>query len=143
VTWDSLSVSKANCPDEPPQLAFLGNTVHVDALYQRLGRALRDARDAAGLTQREVAERIGLTRSSVANIERGSQHIALHQLFLLAHAVGAEPRDILPADDVAIEDLLPAKARKRLAEASPEEREFAVRLLRENERVRDASRAAK
>jgi transcriptional regulator with XRE-family HTH domain len=114
----------------------------VEALYRAFGRGLREAREDAGLTQRQVAERVGLTRTSVTNIERGNQHVALHQLFLLAGVVGLEPADLLPNDEVALEELVPARALKDV-DADPEAREFAVRVLRKNERVTEAAAASR
>jgi DNA-binding XRE family transcriptional regulator len=40
--------------------------------WARLGRALREARNVAGLTQIEMAERIGVTRTTVQSIEAGA-----------------------------------------------------------------------
>lgn len=111
----------------------------MDTLYRAFGRSLRAARGDAGLTQRQVAERVGLTRTSITNIERGNQHIALHQLFLLAGAVGVEPTTLLPHDEVSLEDLVPGRALKKL-DADAEERAFAVRVLQKNERVTGAPR---
>jgi transcriptional regulator with XRE-family HTH domain len=118
------------------------HTARVEALYRSFGRGLREAREEAGLTQRQVAERVGLTRTSVTNIERGNQHIALHQLFLLADAVGREPTELLPNGEAALEELVPARALKNL-DADPFEREFAVRVLRKNERVTEAAAASR
>ena len=78
----------------------MSHTGPVQQLYLEFGRLLREARTAADLTQQEVAGRVGLTRTSITNIERGSQHISLHQLFLLANAVGRNPTDLLPSDAV-------------------------------------------
>lgn len=39
--------------------------------WPRLGRALAAARDQVGLTQNEIAERIGVTRTAIQSIERG------------------------------------------------------------------------
>lgn len=41
--------------------------------WERLGDAFADARNAAGLTQVEVAEALGVTRTPVQAIERGRQ----------------------------------------------------------------------
>lgn len=112
----------------------------MEALYRAFGRALRSAREDAELTQKQLAERVGLSRTSVTNIERGSQHVALHQLFLFAAAVGVEPSALLPDGEVALEELVPADALEGL-DASPEDREFAVRLLQKNERVTSARAA--
>jgi Uncharacterized protein conserved in bacteria len=43
----------------------------MDMDWARLGRTFAAAREAAGLTQVEVAERIGVTRSPIQSIERG------------------------------------------------------------------------
>lgn len=49
--------------------------VHHEAMerdWARLGKAFAAAREAAGLTQTEVAERIGVTRTPIQAIERGT-----------------------------------------------------------------------
>lgn len=55
----------------------------------------------ARLTQQDVAQRVGLSRTSITNIERGRQHIPLHFLYLLASAVGVPPEQLLPGKDFA------------------------------------------
>lgn len=100
----------------------------MDGLYREFGEQLRQRRKEAQLTQGQVAERVGLTRTSVTNIERGRQHIALHQLFLLASAVGVEPGDLLPDQKVALDELLPASALEALSD-DEEGRMFAARVL--------------
>ena len=117
----------------------MGNTHPVDGLYKEFGEVLRKARSDAGLTQQQVADRVGLTRTSITNIERGNQHIALHQLFLLASAVGRKPSELLPDRAAAPEDLLPPDAVKVLAEADDEaSREWVARVLQKSSGVRDA-----
>lgn len=108
----------------------------MDGLYKEFGRGLKKARRDADLTQKQVADRVGLTRTSITNIERGNQHIALHQLFLLAAAVGRQPDELLPDDEVALEELLSPKAMRALAEEDEEGRDFAVRVLRKSGAVR-------
>jgi transcriptional regulator with XRE-family HTH domain len=103
----------------------------VDDLYGQFGRQFRAARKEAGLTQQEVAGRVGLTRTSITNIERGIQHISLRQLYLLAAAVGLHPAQLLPRPQEAIEDLLPPPALKAL-EKDSEGLDFAARVLRKS-----------
>lgn len=108
----------------------------MDALYKEFGRDLKKARREADLTQKQVADRVGLTRTSITNIERGNQHIALHQLFLLASAVGCHPTELLPDQTVSLEEeRLPRKAMEELAE-DEEGREFAAAVLRRGSGVR-------
>jgi transcriptional regulator with XRE-family HTH domain len=112
----------------------------VDRLYTDFGRRLRNARLEAQLTQKDVAERVGLSRTSITNIERGSQHIALHQLFLLAVAVGCRPEALLPERGSAPEEILSTRALKALqSQDDRESREFATLVLRgAPAQVRDA-----
>jgi transcriptional regulator with XRE-family HTH domain len=102
----------------------------VDGLYKEFGRLLKAARKDARLTQNEVAGRVGLSRTSITNIERGTQHIPLHQLFLLASAVGVTPAALLPDQKAAIEELVPPRALRALrADKDEEELDFAARIL--------------
>jgi transcriptional regulator with XRE-family HTH domain len=100
----------------------------VEGLYKEFGRRLRNRRIDSKMTQNQVAERVGLTRTSITNIERGRQHIALHQLFLLASAVGVAPDELLPDQKAALEELVPKRALKVL-DKDEEGRDFAARVL--------------
>lgn len=40
-------------------------------MTDRLGNAIKDRRTAAGLTQSELAERVGVTRKTVNTVENG------------------------------------------------------------------------
>lgn len=80
----------------------------------------------------ELAERVGLTRTSVTNIESGVQHINLRQLYLLAAAVGLPPARLLPDHAEAIEDLISEHALKTLGEDA-EGLDFAARVLRRSQ----------
>jgi len=95
------------------------------------GRQLRVTRREAGLTQQQVADRVGLTRTSVTNIERGMQHISLRQLYLFAAAVGLHPAQLLPRPEDATEEMLPESTRKEL-ERDAEARDFAARIFRKS-----------
>src|SRR5690242_113789 len=66
-------------------MAATPNTSHT--LYVEFGRQLREARDDAGLTQGQLADAVGLSRTSITNIEAGTQPVALHMLFALSRAV--------------------------------------------------------
>ena len=56
-------------------------------LYRRLGRAVADRRRELGFTQSTIAEKLGLSRASLANLENGRQRIMVHQLFALVNAL--------------------------------------------------------
>ena len=64
-------------------------------IYSRIGAEIRQRRDALGMTQAQLADRIGTGRTSIAMIERGGQALLVHQLLELAGALRTTPVDIL------------------------------------------------
>lgn len=68
-------------------------------LYEELGGNIRKRREELGLTQANLAEKVGLSRSSVTNVERGRQAILLHQFMDFVHALDALPGALLPKHD--------------------------------------------
>jgi transcriptional regulator with XRE-family HTH domain len=85
--------------------------------YTAVGRLVREARDKAGLTQEALASRVGLTRTSVTNIEKGRQKLLLHTFCDLAGALGVLPDALLPESrespaEPEIEDLLKGRPKK-------------------------------
>ena len=65
-------------------------------VYESLGKLIRLARERAGLSQQELAREIGLTRTSVTNIEQGRQHLQLDALYLIADCLRVTPSALLP-----------------------------------------------
>jgi transcriptional regulator with XRE-family HTH domain len=93
----------------------------IDVLYKKFGQRLKSYRRAANLTQAQVAEHVGLTRTSITNIEYGRQHVMLHQLLLLASAVRVSPAQLLSDEGTTLEDLVPAHTLATLRKDNPEE----------------------
>jgi transcriptional regulator with XRE-family HTH domain len=58
-----------------------------EEIYRRLGRSVAQRRNELGLTQATVAERLGLARASLANIERGRQKVLLHHIYLFVEVL--------------------------------------------------------
>ncbi|WP_170286248.1 helix-turn-helix transcriptional regulator [Nocardioides rubriscoriae] len=67
---------------------------------QTLGANLKARRLAAGWTQDQLALQAGLTRGSIANIERGEQVPGLFRLTVICAAMGCELVDVLPSGEV-------------------------------------------
>ena len=58
---------------------------------------LRAARDKAGLTQQELADRLGKPQSFVAKYENGERRIDVVEFVALADAIGVEPLSLFRA----------------------------------------------
>lgn len=65
-------------------------------LYAAIGKAIKEIRQAQGMTQEEVARHISLTRTSLINIEAGRQHVQLHTLLLIAQVLEVPYWSFLP-----------------------------------------------
>ena len=62
---------------------------------QELGRRLREAREASGMTQEQVSREIGLSRASVAQMELGNRQVTSLELDRLAYLYGRDIRQFL------------------------------------------------
>jgi transcriptional regulator with XRE-family HTH domain len=74
---------------------------------RRVGRRILDARTAAGVTQQQLADVIGLGRSSVANMEGGRQSVDAVQLAQIARALRVGLGDLVRAEDLPPEPVAP------------------------------------
>jgi Zn-dependent peptidase ImmA (M78 family)/transcriptional regulator with XRE-family HTH domain len=79
---------------------------------EELGRRLRQAREGCGLTQEEVADELGLSRSTVAQMELGNRAVTSLELDRLAYLYGRDIREFL-ADRFAEDDVLQALFRSQ------------------------------
>ena len=62
---------------------------------QELGRRLREAREACGMTQEQVSRELGLSRASVAQMELGNRQVTSLELDRLAYLYGRDIRQFL------------------------------------------------
>ena len=60
-------------------------------------RAMRMARSDAGMTQQQVADAMGLSRTSIANIEMGRQRVYLEDVWAFAKALHTTPTKLFAA----------------------------------------------
>jgi transcriptional regulator with XRE-family HTH domain len=61
-----------------------------------IGCLIRTMRDAAGWNQQDLADLMGLTRTSVCNLESGRQGLSVDALLRLADCFGVTPSELLP-----------------------------------------------
>jgi Zn-dependent peptidase ImmA (M78 family)/transcriptional regulator with XRE-family HTH domain len=72
-----------------------------------LGRRIRQARESCGMTQDEVAEKLGVSRPVVVLIEQGKRPVSGLELQTLAYLFARDMRDLL-ADEFAEDDVVHA-----------------------------------
>lgn len=68
----------------------------IDPVYAELGRRVAAKREELGLTQLGLADQVGLSRETIANIERGRQQVLAHKVRALAQALRVGIVDLLP-----------------------------------------------
>lgn len=96
-------------------------------VYETLGKLVRATRKHAGLTQEELGRRVGLTRTSITNLEKGRQRIQVHTLYELASALDLDPQDLLPSEESLLSEEIDVQIPEELAE---EERAWVKQILR-------------
>lgn len=100
----------------------------ADLFYREFGQRVRLARKKANLSQEALGRAVGLTRTSVTNIEKGRQHVPLHMAFVLAEVLKTPPEDLLP-------DLSALEQQRSLAQwlngVRPEQQEWMRRVVGE------------
>lgn len=72
-----------------------------------LGRRVRSAREACGLTQDSLAQQVSLSRTAIVQIEQGKRAVSSIELDQIAFALGRDMRDFF-ADEFRDEDALVA-----------------------------------
>lgn len=86
-----------------------------ELIYEVIGKRIREARENREWTQQEFGDKVGLTRTSITNIERGKQKLQIDSLYKFASVLGVSPFSLLPDESVLLDIELPS-IRKNLNE---------------------------
>ena len=87
----------------------------TDRLYAAFGELVEaHRRRLGGMTQAELGRRIGLSRTSVTNIEQGRHHVSLEQFVRISMALDVTPEALLPP-------LRQDEGQSRMADLLPED----------------------
>ena len=98
----------------------------MEPFYREFGDRLRAARNARGASQGDIAAGVGLSRTSVANIERGRQRLSLHLLLEFARALEVDPCDLLPPSHPEPD----VKPDRHIRELPTDQQESFLRIMR-------------
>lgn len=67
-----------------------------DWVNRGAGQRIAQARKRAGLTQKGLADRVQMSRASIANMEAGKQAIQIQMIFEMADKLQIPPSDLIP-----------------------------------------------
>ena len=80
----------------PKSKRLRGLTIYpTERVYVKLGQRIKFIREMLGITQVKLAKKIGITRTSLTNVEAGRQRVLLHSVLLYARALHTQPEHLL------------------------------------------------
>ncbi|WP_313004212.1 helix-turn-helix domain-containing protein [Chryseobacterium gleum] len=97
------------------------NTISKEKFYTTIGSSIVTKRKELGLTQTELANKTGMSRTSIVNIEKGKQYPPVHLLWMISCALEATPADFFPEnnsgiyvieEDIPLKNVILKKAKK-------------------------------
>src|SRR5260370_12918209 len=102
------------------------------------GELLARQRSEAKMSQRAFAKAIGLSRTSVTNIERGRQPVSLPTLYVMANILRTDVCKLLPSvkAPVLLDEMhqLNAKQRNQFSSLTPQESHWLSNLAKARQR---------
>jgi transcriptional regulator with XRE-family HTH domain len=97
--------------------------------YRALGEQVRARRKRQGLTQEQLAAAVGLTRTSITNIEMGRQPVYVHILEKIAQNLRTSVSDFLPDPDT-----LDTALKSRLAGLPKDRKDWIATVISQEKR---------
>jgi transcriptional regulator with XRE-family HTH domain len=73
-------------------------TPEAQEFFEQLGDRIRFVREVAGLSQQEMATRIGVTRVTMTMYESGKQHMGFISLYRIGRALDLDVWTLLPSE---------------------------------------------
>jgi len=70
-----------------------------DEIYREVGRKIRQTRENQHLSQDSLAQRLGISRTSMVNIEAGRQRAPLHVLWQIAELLETKLTLLIPTPE--------------------------------------------
>lgn len=101
--------------------------------YKAFGAKIATARKARKMSQAKLGTALGLSRTSITNIEKGRQQVQVHTLARLADILNFPVSDLLPGKHIPDQQTVTDNLRIY----SPEAREWATRIISTYEGAND------
>lgn len=68
----------------------------LENFYAKLGENIKAVRNKRGYSQDDLTKYVGLTRTSIVNIEKGRQHPPMHVIMNIASFLNVDITELLP-----------------------------------------------
>jgi transcriptional regulator with XRE-family HTH domain len=88
-------------------------------IYREIGQKIRNVRQGK-LSQEELADKVGLSRVSLCNIEKGKQRVPLHTLLVASACLNVDVRELLPDNNFIAQALSGTNFESSLAASEQE-----------------------
>ncbi len=105
-------------------------------IYKDIGKKIQRAREEAGLSQEELATRLGYTQAALSNYELGKRRLYLANIEQIARELNRplsyfleEPAAMASAEQGAPQDETMAKIIRLLSELPAEERHYLLEYI--------------
>lgn len=70
-------------------------TKAIEPIYKLTGLKIATLRELLGVTQADLAKKVGYSRPALVNIEKGKQRLTLHVIQEISLALGTTPKALL------------------------------------------------
>lgn len=94
----------------------------TDPIYGFIGQRVSEVRRQRNMTQEQLADAIGLQRTSITNIERGRQKMLIHTLYEIAVTLKVRVHDLLPDQE---------RSSNPLARLDPSQKDLLIKAIPE------------
>ena len=101
----------------------------TDMVDDRIGKKIQEYREKAGKSQEELADFVGISVTSVSNIERGANYPSFENFIKILNFIDASPNVILHG---VVESAQVTKASElwaRMKKISPEKRNLILKVV--------------
>jgi transcriptional regulator with XRE-family HTH domain len=69
--------------------------MNKEAINKATGKYLQEIRKTLKISQEDLADKIGLTRTSIVNIEKGRQSLTVENLYKISEVFGISPVNLI------------------------------------------------
>ena len=94
------------------------------------GKKLAEKRKESGITQADLGRRVGLVRTTIANLEAGRQSVSLPLLYRIVQSLGNDLASLLPPIETGMENASAQDEDSATGEISARESGWAERVIR-------------